>query len=357
MKTINRIEFVNTLRSIFFLSAFILTVNIASAAPSCQLLLAPTQKEFSKYLKKFLIEYQSKVEFLDHTSLEKEVSVVIATSPLEFLFQFHHEYFGSNKPSPQPSVLNDEIRLNFFSLRPVFAKSIYLHRANRDERASLIQWIIESYHFDFPFMDFMDSLIGLDTRKLEKEEARQLSNKDHWHEKGISTNSKDGIGLGQRHDFWFSAHSYLIRELKLAHDLNVKTIVDLGTGTGRLGLLAGFLYPEMKFIGLDLFGPRIKAGQAAAKRFGFSDRIQLKIQDLLDESKPLPVADYYYIYGPTNSDVINNQVVNRLRPIFAERLTFISSLHHVTTSILDGKPWLVTLAPNRAMPGTVFVSK
>lgn len=220
-------------------------------------------------------------------------------------------------------------------LRRAVANALYNHPAKADERARFLKKII-SENIEF---DFFDEVIGINKDVLE------FAEEDALREVGSFEKRKEfkTLGINENHDRWFSHHLVLIGTLESAHRLGVKTIVDLGCGTGRLGLLAGLLYPEIKFIGLDLYAPRIQAAQSAAKRWGFEERIQFRVQDLLNRTEAIPEAEFYFIYGPTTDIQINLQVVNRLQETLKNKQAVVSSHYDSTTRILSAQPWLYKL--------------
>lgn len=211
------------------------------------------------------------------------------------------------------------------------AKALVSHPNGLEARAEVIRELGSGWVLDYSFR-FFDELMGVDHVALEMREDAE----------GMRASKQDAqnLGLGSTHSNWFSNHSQIIHMLQEAHDRGIRRVVDLGSGTGRVGLLAAFLFPDMSFVGLDIYAPRIQAAQAAAERWGFQRRIQFRVQDLLDRKQAVPEADLYYIFGPTNDPEINNGVVNRLREVYDRRNFFVASTHPRTSSILLKKSWL-----------------
>lgn len=75
-------------------------------------------------------------------------------------------------------------------------------------------------------------------------------------------------------------------------------VVDLGSGLGRLGLLIGLLYPEVRFQGLELVKARVDAANRAAKEMGFT-HVEYRATNLA-HAEALPPADHFYLFNPTN---------------------------------------------------------
>lgn len=233
-------------------------------------------------------------------------------------------------------------------LHRAVGNAIYNHPAKAEERARFLKKII-SENIDF---DFFDEVIGINKEMLELAEQDALRGAESSEKRKALTT----LGLNENHDRWFSNHLTLLGTLESARKLGVKTIVDLGCGTGRLGLLAGLLYPDIKFIGLDLYAPRISAAQSAAHRWGFQNRIQFRVQDLLNTSEALPEADFYFVFGPTTDVEINSRVVNRLKDTLQNKKAVVSSHHNLTTRLLFAQPWLYKLNSKDLPDGMLFTN-
>ena len=74
-----------------------------------------------------------------------------------------------------------------------------------------------------------------------------------------------------------------------------QTIVDLGAGYGRMGLVLKELFPEVNFLGLEYVVERVEEGKRILKD-QCCERARLQEADLTQEGFELPVADYYFIY-------------------------------------------------------------
>lgn len=160
------------------------------------------------------------------------------------------------------------------------------------------------------------------------------------------------LGVGADHDWWFTHPADLIKLIAGLRSAGVRSVVDLGSGTGRLGLLIGFLAPEIKFEGIELYGPRVEAGEAAVKRWGFKN-VKFHQRNLLDQSIPYPKADLYFIFGPTNVMSINKRVVERLKREASGRKIVVVSNHHMTAPYLGIQKWLKREREEKSKANTV----
>lgn len=75
-------------------------------------------------------------------------------------------------------------------------------------------------------------------------------------------------------------------------------IVDLGSGFGRMGLVAGLWRADLVFTGYEYVEHRVELATAAAQRADLSERVRFVHQDLADPTFEMPEADAYYMYDP-----------------------------------------------------------
>lgn len=97
-----------------------------------------------------------------------------------------------------------------------------------------------------------------------------------------------------------------------------ESIIDVGSGFGRVGLFIGLCFPKVQYLGLELVAERVECSNKAAVRNNFKN-ISFKEQDLLLPEYALPTADYYYFYDPleleglqkVSLDLKNQSVLNQ----------------------------------------------
>lgn len=341
----------------FSILIFISPLHSALASPpaqkTCQFLLAPTRKQYFSYLVSRISEFNSEKRELDLEKAEakfqifaQDIQLTVLLAPLKYFLDFDYGIYVKQDRA------SNEVFRGMLPFRKAIRQVIYQHRADRKERAQVLTEIFKK-NYSSPFLD---EILGLNQTDLEIAEDTEMRNAKLEIGQFNLSHAHD-IGLAATHDYWFSKHRQLVHELELITDLKATRIADLGSGTGRLGLIAGFLFPNINFIGLEIYEPRVAAAQAAAERFGFSNRIQFRVQDLLDKTKAFPVADYYYIYGPTNSTTINEAVVDRLGPIAKIKSFSVSSIHSNTIAHLRARSWLKEFPSQRPVPSTQFRSR
>lgn len=77
-------------------------------------------------------------------------------------------------------------------------------------------------------------------------------------------------------------------------------MIDLGSGYGRVGLVAGLYCREWSFEGYEYVEHRVRTAQSASERLGLNPRVRFATQDLSAGDFELPAADVYYLYDPFN---------------------------------------------------------
>ncbi|MEO0335447.1 MAG: methyltransferase domain-containing protein [Pseudomonadota bacterium] len=216
-----------------------------------------------------------------------------------------------------------------------FLGSVFVdHPASFEDRSQLIRTLFavgeddrRGGHNNIAYQ-FLDEIMGLPKSDLEVRESS---------EREILGDEQSGIlGVGRTHDFWFTNHESIRQLIEVAEKDGRKHIVDLGCGTGRVGLLLAFLKSEIRFTGVDLVESRIEAANRAVERFGLTHQLQFRVQDLLNHGTDLPDGDFYFMYGPTNDSSINEAVVDRVASMHHESdSVLVGTQHHMTRGILS----------------------
>jgi predicted RNA methylase len=93
-------------------------------------------------------------------------------------------------------------------------------------------------------------------------------------------------------------------------------MIDLGSGYGRVGLVAGLFNSNWSFQGYEYVEHRVRTAQSACERLGLNPRVRFSTQDLSASDFELPEADVYYLYDPfskaTYERVLSSINKNRL---------------------------------------------
>ena len=153
--------------------------------------------------------------------------------------------------------------------------------------------------------DRLDEVLGLDY-DAEKTVKSEVTQTERLYE---------GAGVGVQ-----SSYSTLLTALREIAPKQGARVIDLGSGYGRVGLVLGFLRPDIDFIGYEYVPQRVDVSKESSQRLGLSSHIHFHTQDLSDRNFAIPEADVYYLYDPFSEDtykyVLNQLVeISRHRPI------------------------------------------
>lgn len=146
--------------------------------------------------------------------------------------------------------------------------------------------------------DQLDKILGFNVKEIEEDLLRRarLHNPDGTHKtwgQGIHDGNQTWVGLEPQ--TLQTPYSELKQMCDLLNPTESEIVVDLGAGYGRLGIVLGQLYPEVKFYGYEYVKERVKEGERILDEFQFYNA-KLIEQDLVDENFKLPEADYYFVY-------------------------------------------------------------
>ncbi|NJL25276.1 MAG: methyltransferase [Calothrix sp. SM1_5_4] len=170
----------------------------------------------------------------------------------------------------------------------------------------------------------MDEILGLDY-------SRDLKMKTSRAERLYA-----GAGVGVQ-----SSYTTLLRTLT---SLNPQgRFIDLGSGYGRVGLVVGLLYPEVRFTGYEYVSHRVEASCASAERAGVAGHVEFLTQDLSDPNFRIPEAESYYLYDPFTQETYRT-VFSRLKEIGREQkitvITKDAAIGWFSAAIAGESGWL-----------------
>ncbi|EQC47568.1 methyltransferase domain protein [Bacteriovorax sp. Seq25_V] len=80
------------------------------------------------------------------------------------------------------------------------------------------------------------------------------------------------------------------------------TMIDLGSGYGRVGLVCSLIRPDVNFIGYEYVPHRVDVATNACEALDLQESLAFEVQDLSVESFDIPEADIYYLYDPFTED-------------------------------------------------------
>ena len=78
-------------------------------------------------------------------------------------------------------------------------------------------------------------------------------------------------------------------------DESIKTVVDIGSGYGRVGMVMNSLFPKAHFLGYEILKKREIEGNRIFQKFNLTNCV-IKNEDVLADNFKLPEAQVYFIY-------------------------------------------------------------
>lgn len=141
----------------------------------------------------------------------------------------------------------------------------------------------------------------------------QIFGLDYSADIGMKTDLKinerlyEGAGLGVQ-----SSYSTLLTALREINPSEGCRFIDLGSGYGRVGLVIGFLRPDIDFIGYEYVQHRVDISNVSTAKFGLEKSVHFFTQDLAEKDFKIPEAEVYYLYDPFSKETylhVLNQLV------------------------------------------------
>ncbi|MBT3980853.1 MAG: methyltransferase domain-containing protein [Bacteriovoracaceae bacterium] len=143
----------------------------------------------------------------------------------------------------------------------------------------------------------VDKVLGFNIAKIEQ---KLLGKYRAFFKKSDNANRKNHY---QGTQTWIGLHPQVLLTpyAEISHFLSLfkkydpKTIVDLGAGYGRVGIVMNALLPKASFIGYEILDVRVKEAQRVFEKYGL-ENCEMRSQNILDKSFEMPKADVYFIY-------------------------------------------------------------
>lgn len=176
----------------------------------------------------------------------------------------------------------------------------------------------------------VDQWLGLETERIEHElVARRTAQPDQQ------------LWIGLPVQAMLTPYTELRAMLARLAPLPGQTIVDLGAGYGRMGLVIARHHPGVSFVGYEYVSERVNEGRRViAEQLARNSRIELSQADLAAPDFMPVAADTYFIYDYGTRAAIQKSL-NDLREIARTRpLTVIGRGRASRDAIEREHPWL-----------------
>ena len=144
----------------------------------------------------------------------------------------------------------------------------------------------------------LDEVLGFNIPAIENAllgEARELNPEGTHKTWGQTLHGGNQTWVGLSHQTLQTPYNELKHICELLNPPAGSTIVDLGAGYGRLGLVLAGMYPEVNFIGYEYVKERVVEGSRILNHLR-CERARLLEKDLTRDDFFLPAAEFYFLY-------------------------------------------------------------
>ncbi len=95
------------------------------------------------------------------------------------------------------------------------------------------------------------------------------------------------------------------RAARWLRELDVRTVIDIGSGAGKFCVAASLATPRARFLGLEQRSHLVAVARDLAQRYDVGDRVQFTHGALADVA--LPEAHAYYLYNPFGENLLDRR--------------------------------------------------
>lgn len=193
----------------------------------------------------------------------------------------------------------------------------------------------------------LDLVFGFEVARIEGQllaQAQEIDPTGNHKTWGAILHQGNQTWVGLSHQTLQTPYSELKKMCELIRPAPFETIVDLGAGYGRMGLVLKALYPEVNFIGYEYVASRVEEGQRVLKNLECY-RSLLVVQDLTSSEFELPDAEYYFVYDYGTVQHIR-QTLKQLECLADHRKFKVIARGKGTRSLIQYEhPWLADVYP------------
>lgn len=111
--------------------------------------------------------------------------------------------------------------------------------------------------------------------------------------------------IGLHHYTLQTPYCFIYEAFQYLKSINcdLRFVIDIGAGYGRVGLVVSQAYEDVRFIGYEVVKERVREGNRVFEKFGLSNFILIN-ENVLKQEFSLPLADVYFIYDFGEKDDI-----------------------------------------------------
>lgn len=156
---------------------------------------------------------------------------------------------------------------------------------------------------------------------------------------------KAGVGVQSGYSTILLALAYLEEN----YGLEGKTIVDLGSGYGRVGLVSALYCEEMDFIGYEYVGHRVDVSNRAVRNLKLQESLNFITQDLSLTDFKIPKADVFYLYDPFTEETYQSVLKQIVEMSYNQRVIVVTKG--------NAREWLVRVSQEQNWSSPVLIDE
>lgn len=143
----------------------------------------------------------------------------------------------------------------------------------------------------------LDKVLGYKIPKIEVKLLQKYRSYDRFND---DSNRKQHYKGTQT---WIGLHPQILQTpycdiyeaILSIENFEIKHVVDIGAGYGRVGIVLSVIKPEAKFTGYEILKQRQLEGNRVYEKLGLRNS-DIELENVLDRNFNLPEADIYFIY-------------------------------------------------------------
>lgn len=183
----------------------------------------------------------------------------------------------------------------------------------------------------------LDRCFGYKIGRIETKLNQKYQSYDKMVERGNLKQHYQGTQtwIGLHPQVLQTPYSDILNCLESLRDCSVTTVVDIGSGYGRVGLVMNAVFPEAKFLGVEVLKKRAREGNRVFERLGLKNCRMIE-QNVLANDYQIPQAQIYFIYDFSEADDIC-QVLDILQSRMREKTFYLITRGERVDFLLEKK--------------------
>lgn len=143
---------------------------------------------------------------------------------------------------------------------------------------------------------------------------------------------------------------------KIVEKLNPQpghTLIDIGSGFGRMGFYLAILYPEVRFLGYEILAERCLEAKRVARALGLGPNTQFLECNVGRSDFKVAAADFYFLYDSLVPPTLE-KVFRELRSIGQKQRVQIAMSGRLLYHYMQNLTWLKETHTNQELGFAIF---